>query len=64
MPQSERGYQYERGKGSFPRDLMDKDEGVQSLYQPPREGTQGVLGGNNARLQTFSISLYDQATPG
>jgi|SoiMethySBSTD1v2_1073268.scaffolds.fasta_scaffold35994_8 hypothetical protein len=43
---------------------MDRDEEVQSLYQPPREGTQGVLGGNNARLQTFSISLYDQATPG
>jgi hypothetical protein len=50
VPQSERGYQYERGKGSFPRDLMDKDEGVQSLYQPPREGTQGVLGGKNARI--------------
>jgi hypothetical protein len=29
---------------------MDKDEGVQSLYQPPREGTQGVLGGKNARI--------------
>jgi len=54
------------GRGSFPRLFVNRDAGMQSLYQSQRECTGGVVREvvNNARFQASASSLYDHVPLG